>query len=482
MANTIEIKVTADPRAESDAAKAAPSPSHPAPTASSQQGGMVITPGAWEQMQKAESRNANQPARGIESEGKRGATQQDFLEVGMERAAADAERERKDRDANREYRKKEREDRAEQRAEEKYAEANMSYEDRVERDAKRNIERERRRKDVAEKQTELNPPTVQGYEPPSSGKTAQPRGTGAKAKQQQQFGQVMGGAGVEDVNMATQAAMGNPAAAVMLAIKAVEKVKQDVGDMVRAPADIAEGVAKPVESMARGDNAKALGEATEGLVELGKKTPMVGEAFGVVADTGMRLGKTFSGLVDAFVERGRQISGFSGETASSFATSDVRQMMADIKEAQNLGANFARLNDAQTDLSIMLRDFLLPIKDAIIGRLANVLEKIERWAERNQDTLVEARTNLLNVKLQLEILVAHAELDYSEYKKKKAELKQAIVDAIRESHQDNIQDVRKEWMDAVQRKLNPPGGMPIQRQGGIRGPDPRPRIPIIGGA
>lgn len=94
--------------------------------------------------------------------------------------------------------------------------------------------------------------------------------------------------------------------------------------------------------------------------------------------------KAFTTSVEAFVKRAREIEGFSGPLAVAGAMADVRDLLADIKEAQELGPDLARLVDAQSRASTELREILLPMKRMIVEDLANTLRAITAILSENK--------------------------------------------------------------------------------------------------
>jgi hypothetical protein len=82
----------------------------------------------------------------------------------------------------------------------------------------------------------------------------------------------------------------------------------------------------------------------------------------------------FRDTVEGFVARGRQLAGLSGPLAGAGARAEVREFMADVREAEELGPGMARLTDVQSELAADLREMLLPIKKFVIEVLADFLE------------------------------------------------------------------------------------------------------------
>lgn len=173
--------------------------------------------------------------------------------------------------------------------------------------------------------------------------------------------------------------------------KLVDAMADSVDKLVSAPGVIAGRVGDIAGTAARGENADAIGKVYSGFVDLAEQVPLVGHSLGVLGDSAGGVVRAFRDMTMSFVDRGRELSGYSGGLATSYAMGDVRQMMADMKEAQTLDPALSRLNDAQNELSLMLRDLLLPIKKFVIETLAGALEALVQmikdlldWVDRFQ--------------------------------------------------------------------------------------------------
>lgn len=71
-----------------------------------------------------------------------------------------------------------------------------------------------------------------------------------------------------------------------------------------------------------------------------------------------------------------QLAAFSGPLAQAQVMKDVRSLMDDIREANQVGPDLARLVDAQSQAQSELREIWLPIKKAITEVMASVLEHL----------------------------------------------------------------------------------------------------------
>ena len=105
--------------------------------------------------------------------------------------------------------------------------------------------------------------------------------------------------------------------------------------------------------------------ASTALSKLGPYGMAAGAALQAVGKVGLAASET----VAAFVARGRELSGYSGQLAGATAQADVRSMVADIREAQELGPQLAAMIDNQSKLETSFRELLLPIKEWLLGFL-----------------------------------------------------------------------------------------------------------------
>lgn len=163
----------------------------------------------------------------------------------------------------------------------------------------------------------------------------------------------------------------NPIGAAMAV---ADQAGKQLAGVFNALGDTAKVLGQGFSQLAANDNLGAVKTMADGAATALGKIPIVGQvaeaaikAFG----TGI---KAASDVVDAFVERGKELSQFSAPLAIAGAQADIRSLFADIREAEALGPSLARLTDAQSRLSTDLRDMLLPIKQTLIENLGELLD------------------------------------------------------------------------------------------------------------
>lgn len=125
------------------------------------------------------------------------------------------------------------------------------------------------------------------------------------------------------------------------------KNAQRLGDVIKATTGSGEAaVAGAAES------------ATAGLKRLGP----YGMAAGIALQSVAKVGSAASEAVEAFVKRGKELSGFNGQLAGASATADLRSMMADFREADQLGPQLAEMIQMQSQSEAVFREIMLPVK------------------------------------------------------------------------------------------------------------------------
>jgi len=106
------------------------------------------------------------------------------------------------------------------------------------------------------------------------------------------------------------------------------------------------------------------------------KIPVVGDALGAAFDLAAQPVRSFIDIVEAFVRRGHELAGLNAPLAQADAMAEVRSLMADLHEADTLGPDIARMIDAQSQISMELREFFLPIKEWLAETLAGWMESL----------------------------------------------------------------------------------------------------------
>jgi hypothetical protein len=108
--------------------------------------------------------------------------------------------------------------------------------------------------------------------------------------------------------------------------------------------------------------------------------------------------------VDMFVDLGHKLAPFSGPLTEAEIKAEQRSLMGDVREANTLGPDLARLMDAQSRASDELRQLLLPIKQALAEKIADIMEGIADWMQENRGMLagiLEAVKELIKASVEI---------------------------------------------------------------------------------
>lgn len=117
--------------------------------------------------------------------------------------------------------------------------------------------------------------------------------------------------------------------------------------------------------------------------------PVVGPPLAAGLEIATASVKGFAAVVGAFNERAEQLAAFSPELAVAKAQADVRTLMADIREAQTLGPDYARMVEVESQVMIEIRELLMPIKKALLESVVILMESLRDWAPILAEVLKE---------------------------------------------------------------------------------------------
>lgn len=180
-------------------------------------------------------------------------------------------------------------------------------------------------------------------------------------------GQAAGGA--VPVAAGALAGLAGPVAIAVAAVKAYTVAWQTATEAVRGLGNVAAAVAS-------NDTLGALNAYQDTVLGTIEKIPILGEAATVGARALQQLTNTVTQVTRAFVQRGAELEQYSPTIALGRARAEIREIRADIREADQLGPGLARLTDAQSRLAGEFRELLLPIKKFVVEVLAGFLETI----------------------------------------------------------------------------------------------------------
>ncbi len=193
------------------------------------------------------------------------------------------------------------------------------------------------------------------------------------------------------------AAEAGPAAPIVLA---AEEAKKAILGAVDAVGDGAKELGNVVSRAAGNDNFGALAEVSHNVAEGLNKLGPVGELAGHALETVTKTAEAFNQMVDSFVARGKELAQYDVGLSQANAMAEVRGLLEDLKEAQTLSEPLSRLTEAQSQASAELRELLLPIKEWIIEKLADIMEFIVtvlRDAKATWDIMREVLVGIMAV-------------------------------------------------------------------------------------
>lgn len=93
--------------------------------------------------------------------------------------------------------------------------------------------------------------------------------------------------------------------------------------------------------------------------------------------------------IEKFTQRAHELSGFSADLMQAEVNKSVQSLYDDIKEANTLGPDLARMLDAETSISHEWRQIILPFKKVIVEQLANFLEAVAEWLQSGRAILTK---------------------------------------------------------------------------------------------
>jgi hypothetical protein len=226
-------------------------------------------------------------------------------------------------------------------------------------------------------------------------------------------GRQLGGAGAAEVGGATAgaaeaaaaaaglgelAAVAGPAALAILGAKIAS-------DTMRAGLDAAagavQGAGSQMQKLARNDVlgmfTDHLDNASKALDELPFPLSINAKVLAGEFKLASTAVKAYTGTVEAFNQRAREIAPFSANLSAAIAVANARNTLADAREARVLGDDMARLVEASNRRDLLLRETVLPLKavgvkvlGAIEGRIVNTLERVAPLVERGVEVAEKA--------------------------------------------------------------------------------------------
>jgi hypothetical protein len=182
------------------------------------------------------------------------------------------------------------------------------------------------------------------------------------------FSGMAGGAG----GAAGLASVAGPLAAVTAGAKVLEGFYDGVQNTTRRIGDMN-------QAMVSNDGLEMMSQWNQGVADMVGKVPLVGGMLQSQIEMYGEFLRTFDRMTEAFEQRGRQISQYDGNIATAVAVSDTDKLLADIREAQQLGNQYAEIISQRTQLQVQFQEALTPIKGAIMEVLIPILQNLNTF-------------------------------------------------------------------------------------------------------
>lgn len=270
-------------------------------------------------------------------------------------------------------------------------------------EAQQQIDRERRRDEIAKARDAINsrgrtviagPDSMPGADPhlaswakggSSGGGTAgRPGaaggvgGAGGGAGGVGQIAGMFGGGGANGVAGAFGPGGAGPGVAIAMAAKiTMDRMQRqmEVGMMMQ------ENIGKNTAAMFRNDYMTVVKTRSEEVAAALGEIPVAGGILKAQFEMTQIPMKVFVETLNAINQRGRELAAYDGRLAATSAMADVRSMRADMREANRLGGGMSSIMDSSSRLENSIRELMLPVKEKIVNVIAPVMERIADRAE-----------------------------------------------------------------------------------------------------
>lgn len=150
-----------------------------------------------------------------------------------------------------------------------------------------------------------------------------------------------------------------------------------VGAVGSAALGTAKAALDATPALAANRNLEAMTTAAKGAGNALAALGPVGAAAGAALKTAAEFAGAFGKAVNAFTDRGRELSAYDARLAKAAAEADMRSLQADLREAQQNGEAMARLIEQQSELENTVRDLLLPIKQFVVEFLIDFVQFVK---------------------------------------------------------------------------------------------------------
>lgn len=156
-----------------------------------------------------------------------------------------------------------------------------------------------------------------------------------------------------------------------------DKIADSVVGVANRANKIMESAGKVVQGIAGNNVLGAFNEVSSSVQNTIKKMGPMGKVYAAALGVATTAINVFTGTVNAFNNRARELMGYGGANTTAIAMADVNKLMADIREAQSLDKEYADIVKSQGKISANIQDALIPIKRVLMRMLAGPLSAVE---------------------------------------------------------------------------------------------------------
>ena len=129
---------------------------------------------------------------------------------------------------------------------------------------------------------------------------------------------------------------------------------------------------------------KATSAASAGLMMLGPAGAFAAGALKTAGASAEALGS----LADGLSQRAKKLENFSPEIAGAEARADVRELLREIREAQQLGGKYAEMIEAKENFKDTISDAFMPIKEFLLKVVTDTLPVLAEIVKMFADAVV----------------------------------------------------------------------------------------------
>jgi hypothetical protein len=159
---------------------------------------------------------------------------------------------------------------------------------------------------------------------------------------------------------------------------------------------------------------------------------------GILGKYAAKLVDSMGKLTDAVEEKGKALSQYSGDLAQQTAMAQVRQMMADIREARTAGKAYGEVVEQSSKLQTELQEAFTPIKMELAKILTDILKAIRDGVEFSRPFLEIYASHLRLIGELLKAII-----DYSPALR----VARGVAEGRIEAEEEADKKLRKGWWD-----------------------------------